>query len=327
MKKFRRLLLQIAIGIVLCIILMELAYRNQWWDFYATEWEHFNQGILGEKAEGDVLVMGDSFSTSDRGYVEQLRDSFPDWKIANGAVPGTGIQEANYMASRRFSQCQPKAFIYQIYLGNDLFDLERPVNWGQLGFFRNLYWWSANRLRSLAWINYKSGQLQAAPTADGKGAEESFAPERYNQREKRYFSADPAWMQGQANVNNEDWEDIREWYTDRLQDLLEYPQEVGARTLILIIPHCVQLGNPYRNRMEAIGMHSGDINPANEHALVRAIRKLAESRPNTDIIYPVRELAEAEVQQGPVYFQNDPHLNPHGQKVIAKLVGNWLKNL
>ena len=325
MKKFRRLLLQIAIGIVLCIILMELAYRNQWWDFYATEWEHFNQDLLKEKAEKEVLVMGDSFSTSNQGYVEQLRDSFPTWNIANGAVPGTGIQEANYMASGRFSERQPQAFIYQIYLGNDLFDLERPVNWGELGFFRNLYWWSANRLRSLAWINYKSGQLQAAPTADGKGAEESFAPERYNQREKRYFNADPAWMQGQADAKNEDWEDLREWYTDRLEDLLDYPEEAGAKTLILVIPHCAQLGNPYQSRMETIGMESGDL--PKEHALVKAIEMLLKDNPNTEVIYPVLELAEAEELQGPVYFQNDPHLNPRGQEVIAKLVGNWLKGL
>lgn len=326
MKKFRRLLIQILLGILLCVVLLELAYRYQWGDFYAVEWSHFNDGILREGAEREVLVMGDSFSTSDSGYVEQLRKEFPDWNISNSAVPGTGVVEASYMASRRFSDRKPDTFIYQIYLGNDLFDIEKPVNWGELGFMRNLYWWGANRMRSLAWVNYKSGQFQAAPESDAKESELGFRPEWYNKREVRYFEAEPDWIRAQADPQNEHWSDQRERYFDYLDDLMEYPEEYGSRVLLLIVPHCSHLGVKYQRRMEAIGMLQGEEiagQPAG-NIWVKELFEYASSHEGIDVLYPLEFLRKYDEEIAPVYYQNDPHLNRAGQEALAIKVKEWL---
>ncbi len=320
-------MLQIIIGIFLCIALLELAYRYQWGDFYAVEWSHFNEGILKESAKREVLVMGDSFSTSDQGYVDKLRVQFPEWNFANSAVPGTGVVEASYMASRRFSDRKPDVFIYQIYLGNDLFDLQRPVNWGKLGFMRNLYWWSANRMRSLTWINYKGGQFQASPRGDAKEFESGFQPELYNQREKRYFESEPDWIRDQGDAGNVQWRKQRERYFDFLEDLIVYPESLGTKVLLLVIPHCAQVGAIYQERMESIGMAPGAEVPRNfkDHIWLKELDEYASSHENMDILYPLDILNWYEREVGPVYYQNDPHLNSRGQSALALAVEEWLR--
>lgn len=308
------------------MVLLELAYRYQWGDFYGVEWSHFNDGKLAEEAKGEILIMGDSFSTSDNGYVELLRKRFPEINIGNSAVPGTGVIEASYMASRRFADRKPDTFIYQIYLGNDLFDLEKPVNWGELGIMRNLYWWSANRMRSLTWVNYKMGQFQAPPSGDAKEYEEGFSPELYNKREKNYFASDRDWLRGQAEVGSEEWSSQRERYFDYLHDLLEYPKEHKAQTLFLVIPHCSQLGRPYQDRMEKIGMKPGKEIPSSikEHAWLRELQEIALNDPTIDLLFPIDLLRETESRGEAVFYQNDPHLNAKGQEVIATALEGWL---
>jgi len=323
-KKFLRLTAWTFGFLFFCFLIVECAYRYQWWDFYGAEWSYFNEGKMKEQAEREVLVMGDSFTTSDKGYVDQLRTRFPSWNLANGGVPGTGVIEASYMAGRRFDERNPDTFIYQIYLGNDLFDITRPVHWGELGTFRNLYWWWANRFRAFGWINYKMGQFQAAPAADASWTEAAFSPESYNPREKRHFQSDPNWLRKQALPESSDYASTRESYLAYLDDLLETAKDADAQVLLLVIPHCAHLGQPYQQRMEALGMKEGSPLAIDEdNAWLEAISIAAQTHARVDMLFPLDQLKQAD-QEAPVYYQNDLHLNARGQTVVADAVAAWL---
>lgn len=325
MKKFLRITARTTALLFAIFLVVEVAYRYQWWDFYAAEWEYFNEGKMKENAQREILVMGDSFTTSDSGYVDQLRSHFPEWNLANGGVPGTGVIEASYMVGRRMGQRKPDTFIYQIYLGNDLFDMTRPVNWGELGTFRNMFWWWANRFRAFGWINYKMGQFQAAPAASGSWTEAPFSPEVYNPREKRFFQSDPNWLRKQALPESSDYASDRESYINYLEDLLEEAADANAKVLLLVIPHCAHLGQPYVERMEALGMREGSpLDVDEDHAWLEAIATAAQTHTNVEMLFPLEALKQAERSGGPVYYQNDLHLNASGQTVIAEEVAAWL---
>jgi len=65
-------------------------------------------------------------------------------------VGGTGIFQTLMIAPGRLRRFHPSVLVYQIYVGNDLFDVRYPVSWRRLSIARNVYWTAANHLRSLA---------------------------------------------------------------------------------------------------------------------------------------------------------------------------------
>ena len=94
-KKWGKRLLNAAIMAFLSLLLLELVYRYQWIDFYATEYHFLNPDLNLEDERPRVLVMGDSFTASDSNYVDQLRSEFPEMQFVNSAVPGTGAVQVH----------------------------------------------------------------------------------------------------------------------------------------------------------------------------------------------------------------------------------------
>ena len=138
---------------------LELAWRFQWIDTYRRELNVLNPTLEVQKSGKTILLMGDSFTAAQNSWAETLRKLRPNDKIINSAVPGTSVLHANVMLSGRLETFQPDLLIYQIYVGNDLFDLRYPLNWQELSFGRYFYWALANRFRGIGWLNYALGQF------------------------------------------------------------------------------------------------------------------------------------------------------------------------
>ena len=331
LRRTSRILLRLGILVLLATILLEVLYRYQVVDTYRREWNFLNPDQENDQAgKGtSVLVMGDSFTAAPGNWVDSLRHRRPDLTLYNSAVPGTGIRQANFMASRRFDAVQPQHFIYQIYVGNDLFDLRYPLNWDEIGLTRNLYWMLANRLRSLGWLNYALGQFRAAPppsgAADGKTVEAPFSPEKYSPRAKMYLRAELQLIHGSVLLQEPRRADFAD-YLDHLDDLLAHCSDGKCKVWLLLIPHCAQVGARYMQRMEALGAKFPDPQgmQAVDYPFLDLMATHLSPQSHVQVVNALPVLRELEVEGTPAYYNNDIHLSPAGQSALAKLMAGHL---
>src|SRR4029453_19648678 len=110
--------------------------------------------VLAPNAKPTLLVMGDSFTASRTSYAGILQDTLQEGETINAAVSGTGVLQALYMAPKRFAQFHPAIFLYQVYVGNDLFDIRYPTNWHTISLVRNVYWSLANHFHVVGYLNF-----------------------------------------------------------------------------------------------------------------------------------------------------------------------------
>src|SRR5438552_3969166 len=130
MRKTLLLTLVILVHLGLALLVLEWAYRSQLVDTYRPELHTFNPvQMIAPDGRPTLLVMGDSFTAGRTSYAGRLQDTVQEWRVINGAVSGTGVLQALYMAPHRFGQFHPSIFLYQVYVGNDLFDIRYPTNW------------------------------------------------------------------------------------------------------------------------------------------------------------------------------------------------------
>lgn len=303
---------------------LEVLYRYQVFDTYRREMNYLNKDKAVTNPEETMLVMGDSFSACDGCYVDELRKLFPTWNIVNSAVPGTTVKQANVMAPRRFETVQPTVFLYQVYVGNDLFDLRYPVSFSKAGVFRSLYWMLANRFRSLSWLNYAMGQFKAAPTAgvnDGKLPAEDFSVERYTAREKLYLQAEPTVIEKSVLLEGARKADFDD-YMPELQELLDYCEDGKCRVWLLVLPHCAQVGADYMANMEAIGakFEQPELVRRDVYPFYQQMAARLGKRKNLIMINPLPILRQAEQKGEQMFYANDPHLNPAGHREVAQFI-------
>jgi len=143
---------------------LNLVYVSGLFDFYKPELTSFNSGkdLQSSHEKDTILVMGDSFTAGNNSFPNILRNILPDHRIINSGVSGTGVAQTLLMAKDRIERFEPDIFVYQIYPGNDLFDIRYPINWKQLPFSRNLYWLISSKLRVISFINYRLAQIFAS---------------------------------------------------------------------------------------------------------------------------------------------------------------------
>lgn len=327
LKQIFRSLLYVAYLFGATLILLEVTYRHQLFDYYSAELKHLNrESDLEDSSKPLIAVFGDSFSADSQTYVNFLRDAFPKSRVLNAAIPGTGIREAKYITRNRLNNRHPELVIYQIYLGNDLLDLHRPVNWQTLSPARNLYWSISDRVHVLAALNYRLAMYlngrKAKNEADVVATEEvSFSPELYNAREKTLFQGDPRllsnslFLQGGYEQYMKEWQNIfRKW-------IAEIPGK-DTRIVLLILPHCAQVSARCDGQMQRLG---ADIKVRGSlmqlrPPVVRAIESVAAEDPRVTLLFPLQAMQQAEQSGVKLYLNNDPHLSPSGQQWLGK----WL---
>jgi hypothetical protein len=356
------LLLYGILSLLFLALVFEFAFRFQLVDTYSPELRSFNRpkDLAGGDGRPAMLVMGDSFTAGNATYVSILRAKLPDYRVVNAGIPGTGIIEAAIIAPRRFRQHSPAVFIYQVYVGNDLFDITHPVNWAAIPPARNLYWGLSNVFRSLGFLNYRLGQRFATaheilsgrepglprprenPVKGGKerdhgtipaGREpglpqaadlpvhhkaEPFSVAAYTERSKIQLLADPWLLDKQINVSGERERDF-ETFLRELRELISYCRRDRCQTHILVIPHCSQLNAKYLDNFKRLGGKIRKENEIqnNEYPFIRKLRSAVAPGSGVTILNPLEYLRKREASGEPMYFQNDEHLTPAGQKAIA----------
>ena len=166
MRKTLLLALMVLVSLGLALLGLEWLYRLQLVDTYRPELHTFNPAqVLAPNARPTLLVMGDSFTASRTSYAGILQDTLQEWRVINAAVSGTGVLQALYMAPQRFAQFHPSIFLYQVYVGNDLFDIRYPTNWRTISLVRNVYWFLASHLRIIGYLNYRLRQVKETRTS------------------------------------------------------------------------------------------------------------------------------------------------------------------
>ena len=171
MRKICRLVLLVLLNLCLPLLVLEWVDRTQMVDTYRPELHAFNPSqVLTDDHRPTLLLMGDSFTAGHTSYAGLLQETLQEWRVINAAVSGTGVLQTVSMAPHRFAQFHPAIFLYQVYVGNDLFDIRYPTNWQTISPIRNLYWLLANHLRVLGDLNYRLQHVSAIRTASQRQA-------------------------------------------------------------------------------------------------------------------------------------------------------------
>lgn len=321
----------VLVGIVLALIIgtVELAYRFQLLDTYRPELDAYNPpDVTGDAiASPTLLAMGDSFTAGTASYPEVLRALLPGWRIINGGVSGTCVIQANIIAPRRLRRFKPDVCVYQIFAGNDLFDIRYPAGGERLTSARRGYWFLASHLRALSFINYRLGQRTAgSPSTYASSVwlpnnSDIFSIDRFDQRERLYLATEPSLLENQVLVLPPRADD----YERLLQGLARIRamcRKSNTTLVLLLIPHAVQVAPVYMDRMRQIGatFTAPERMMALDYPFLSGIRNVFSNDSAVVVLDTLATLQAAERDGTPVYFANDGHLNRAGQDRVAQVV-------
>jgi hypothetical protein len=340
LRKTLSLALMVLVSLGLALLVLEWLYRFQLVDTYRPELHTLNPPqVLAPNAEPTLLVMGDSFTASRTSYAGILQDTLQEWRVINAGVSGTGARQALYIASNRFAQFHPSIFLYQVYVGNDLFDIRYPTNWRTISLVRNVYWFLANHLHVIGYLNYRLRQVKetltsrqghilfrtgTAAAASAAGNTGVFSVEHYDPRVKLYVRAESSLIEDSILVQGKRQHDYA-IFLEKLAQLLTYCKPAVCRAYILVIPHVCQVDAAYLTYMSQLGARF--TTPAAlglpEYPFLVRLRERFTAWPNVHIVNPLSRLREVHAQQV-VYYANDEHLSPAGQHEIAALLRQQL---
>ena len=333
-RRFFFVFLAACLSLFLTLSLFELSYRYQVIDFYHPELVTFNSvaDLQQPDTRPALLFFGDSFTAGNECYANILRNKLPGLRIINTSIPGSGAVQAAYIAKRRIRRFHPSFLIYQIYIGNDLFDISYPINWQKLSFLRNLYWSLANHFRSLAFLNYRLGQSREEIFRRGYYAysqggslyqtDEKFSPEKFLNNEPLMLKADPRIIEKQVLLLEERKKDFF-----RLVKYLEYLisfRDTNCSCYFLVLPHASQVSREYQERSKRLGalFEHGDSILRSESFFAQ---QLQEAFPHCMIIDPLKVFQSKEQQGISLFWPNDIHLNPNGNEILAEYLANILR--
>lgn len=230
----------------------------------------------------------------------------------NAAVSGVGTETYRLLFRERVEAVHPDEVLVQLYVGNDLFDQEKPVNWSELGFGRNVFWSLSNHFRVLSFINYRLGQQQAdITTADDPKAEKHFSVADYSSRTRLYIRADASYPESTV-LPTGDKVQLFDQMLENLQEMkAALPDTVTFR--LVVIPHCTQVHRRYVVRFRKMGGRAvwhGTVNPWADRL----------KKAGFEVLDPRDYFNQLEDAGIPVYYENDVHLNATGQEKL----GQWM---
>lgn len=309
--------------LVIVFLFFEIAYRYSWFEFYATEIVSLNSDSFDKKTKTTVLVLGDSFTASEHNYVGVLNDSLPDIRFINSGIPGVGMGELSLLAERRINEFHPDKLLLQIYVGNDLIDEEKPVNWNTITFGRNCYWSIANSFYCFRYLNYKLGQyksgtnlaVESGPTKNSN----AFSTEQFSAREKMLTLADPGYLDASINLSGE-YEHKYEKLKANVDAIAALCREHKIELYIVVLPVSCQVNTEYRNNLMQLGAKfSTPYSADSTYPFFNRIVKDYNSE-NVQILNPLIAFRKSEAAGVPMFYANDIHLNREGQKQLAQFL-------
>lgn len=317
-KKIWKRTWQSALVLFCTLLLLEVAYRNQWIDFFATEYKALNENIKSSRP--NILVFGDSFSAYPNGYVTHFRKAYPKYNVVNCSMPGSGPYEMELMASRRISDHPPKGVIYQMYVGNDLTDIDPPVNWGELSFSRNCYWSVKPYFEIFGLFSRRLSGIQT--DFDPKQLKQDtahFSTQLYSPRTKMMIRAASNYINQSVRLKGE-----MKYAMEAAKASIEYLREIVPKRIpiyVVVIPHCSQVTKKYNANYQQLSGHKTSMKTN-----YRFIREISEVKGIT-VLNPMRYFREMESNGQQLFFSNDPHLNETGQKALFDYLNGQTKEL
>jgi hypothetical protein len=312
---------------VVLLLALETVYRHQLIDFYRPELRAFNlQADLRDHSRKTLLVMGDSFSAGLDTWVGFLRPKLPSYRIICGAIPGTGIFEALYTAPRRFQEFKPRVFIYQIFVGNDLQDIRRPLNRHTMSLARYAYCYLCSYLglRSLTFANYRLAQLLHSPKSTGGTKYQEFSVATYPESVRIYYQAEPYNLEDTVMARGDRARDL-ETLIAGTNKLFGYCGR-NCRKYVVVIPDSAQASDFYLNHMLKLGARF--VSPSDLHRddypfLTRLQQGLADKE--IKVLNPLPLFKADEAQGKHLYYVNQTHLNETGQAILGEYLRERLQ--
>jgi len=308
---FKQFIIQpIIIGLIV-LFSLEICYRYQIIDFYASELKQLNSKEELSKTNVDLLVFGDSFGAGKNNYIEQLKNKNPDLVIINSSVVGFGVIETNIIAQKRIKRFNPKKIAYQIYEGNDLLDVQNPIDWRHYSFLKNVFWKTSNHIRFLGFLNFRlkvfnrNQRISSGVELQGD----------YAIRTKIFLDGNPNYIQDITEINPPFDKAKKRWdgYFHRFINRAKVQTENIA---IYAIPHCTQVGNDYLeiyNRLnENFKEHNLDC-PSNFSLEIAGYCQ----KQGVEFIPLCNSLIRSENKNKNNYYAFDPHFNENGQTLLA----------
>jgi hypothetical protein len=325
--------------LVTALIALEVIYRYQLVDTYLPELRTYNdpEDLAETSAKPTILVMGDSFSVGRSSYAAILRGSQSEYRVINAAVSGIGIKQAAMIVPRRVEQFSPSVFVYQVYVGNDLYDISYPVNWESVSFGRNVYWSAAQHLWSLIFLNYRLGQIgfSLRDLDPQKNIEivafrdrisdvhDEFSFDKYSPRTRLQFQAEPWLLENSVMVRRNREKDY-EVFLRKLRDLVSRVDPQDCDIYVLVIPHCSQVSEYYLENMRTLGAKITDPKEvlSEDYPFLSRLQRYLDENDlrHVRLLDPGRVFRAQEAEGNRVYFENDPHLNVLGQSILAGFV-------
>lgn len=274
------------------------------------------------------MIVGDSFSVFDGGYVQYLRDSLPYHNVRNFSVPGTSIREQYLFGRHHLKRESPKTLIFQFYVGNDFFGWNHHYNWEDISLPRNCYWWLSEHFWSLAYINYWAAGLfpeKAKKTASVDSLDTPFSKANYTRWDKQHFLAEPSLIENVIYLS-EGRENDFDSYMNRVRKLFNYAPS-DCKIYFLIIPHPSQVSIRYKENSEQLGAKFSPnfIVNNSSYPLYCAIENYFSSDKRITILKTEDIFSNAENNGMRVFFNNDSHLNLNGQLTLGRFLLNNLE--
>jgi hypothetical protein len=321
MKQVIKIMASVISSLCIAILLFEISYRYYWIDFHQTEFNLLNPSFP-KKGKNKILILGDSFSASPDSYCKQLRDSLPQIEIVNAAVSGTGIQEANTLLDYRVTQVKPALVIYQVYVGNDLTDIAKPVNVRKQSLTRAAFWYLSNHLLGLRYLNYKAGQwyhLVFKGNLEAKEeTEKSFSVTDFSTREKVYLQSDAELPAKYILVKDKN-DEVLAKYLHEMQSMIDYLHSKNIPLMLLILPHCSQVSDYYANHFKELGasMSAHLYEGAADYPFYKLLKNQVKNHPNVSICQPLENFRNLDSAAFHLYYENDIHLTKKGQSLLG----------
>lgn len=321
-SKIYKAILYILFLFITSIVLLEICYRYMVVDFYHPELSYLNTTEELSKTNVDLLIFGDSFSANSSGYTQLTKQIFDKKTIINSAIIGTSILQSNYVANKRIKTYQPKHILYQVYVGNDLLDIDYPIHWSKLKLNRNVYWLAAKYFKVLAFINYRLVAIRnktKVKSSIPNSNNDSFSIEKYNNRTKLYLRSNPTIYEDMLQLKSPYNNTYTKWLHSTKSLLAKIPNDVIVH--ILFIPHCTQVSADYYHQYKQLGMNVMNENnyAKDEYPFIKNATKDLMSFPHVILHNPLPHL-KSKGKETKLYYENDPHFNMHGHKAMADYI-------
>ena len=137
-------------------------------------------------------------------------------------------------------------------------------------------------------------------------------------RATRLFRAEPTLIENSVLMQGQRKKDAIEYIQAIKNMIQDLPNQ--CKIILLPIPHCIQLGSPYLQRLQLVGakVNNYELIQNVYYPFIEHLEKEVQSK-NVQVVNPLPHLQYYN-QKEELYYNNDPHLNERGHQIISKQI-------